>query len=350
MFDAKKQTTQLFANVPYILCRIRMSQRHFEHPPNQDKRYFEEKNDHLTDALFQKVGALKSLSINLGDEVRNQNDFLSGFSNDFGRSEGMLSASLKRLGLISKHGSGGILYCYLFTFALAIFFMFTWIAWYCGLRGNEFFCEVEEDYIDDRFNLTGLSEQIPDYRAALDVILDLEPDEDVTQNDSDVIEQTAEILYGMIHARFILTNRGICLMGQKWLNGDFGYCPRVYCDSQPVLPIGLSDVPGEAMVKMYCPRCQDVYTPKSSRHYHTDGAYFGTGFPHMLFLVHPEYRPTMSSKQFVARLYGFKIHPLAYQLQYQAAASQVNPIALGPNSANNRGAANTSSIHPFVRR
>ena len=32
-----------------------------------------------------------------------------------------------------------------------------------------------------------------------------------------------------------------------------------------MLPIGLSDVPGEAMVKLYCPKCMDVYTPKSSR-------------------------------------------------------------------------------------
>lgn len=65
--------------------------------------------------------------------------------------------------------------------------------------------------------------------------------------------------------------------------------------------IGLSDVPGEAMVKLYCPKCQDVYTPKSSRHHHTDGAYFGTGFPHMLFMVHPEYRPKRPANQFVAR-------------------------------------------------
>lgn len=65
---------------------------------------------------------------------------------------------------------------------------------------------------------------------------------------------------------------------------------------------GLSDVPGEAMVKLYCPKCQDVYTPKSSRHHHTDGAYFGTGFPHMLFMVHPEYRPKRPTNQFVPRL------------------------------------------------
>lgn len=64
---------------------------------------------------------------------------------------------------------------------------------------------------------------------------------------------------------------------------------------------GLSDVPGEAMVKLYCPRCMDVYTPKSSRHHHTDGAYFGTGFPHMVFMVHPEYRPKRPASQFVPR-------------------------------------------------
>lgn len=55
------------------------------------------------------------------------------------------------------------------------------------------------------------------------------------------------------------------------------------------------------MVKLYCPKCMDVYTPKSSRHHHTDGAYFGTGFPHMLFMVHPEYRPPRPGNQFVPR-------------------------------------------------
>lgn len=117
-------------------------------------------------------------------------------------------------------------------------------------------------------------------------------------------------------------------MLEKYQAGEFGHCPRVYCESQPMLPLGkltnlslnltqitrqtfayfhwclfpgLSDVPGEAMVKSYCPKCMDVYTPKSSRHQHTDGAYFGTGFPHMLFMVHPEYRPKRAVNQFVPR-------------------------------------------------
>lgn len=76
------------------------------------------------------------------------------------------------------------------------------------------------------------------------------------------------------------------------------YSPSI---STPLPPAGLSDIPGEAMVKLYCPKCMDVYTPKSSRHHHTDGAYFGTGFPHMLFMVHPEYRPKRPANQFVPR-------------------------------------------------
>lgn len=49
----------------------------------------------------------------------------------------------------------------------------TWIKRFCSLDGNEFLCEVDEDFIVDKFNLTGLEEQVPFYKKSLDIILNL---------------------------------------------------------------------------------------------------------------------------------------------------------------------------------
>ena len=77
----------------------------------------------------------------------------------------------------------------------------------------------------------------------------------------------------------------------KFRKADFGRCPRVFCYLQPLLPVGLSDIPYQKAVKLYCPKCEDIYSPKSNRHGSIDGAYFGTTFPHLLLMVHPQLIP-----------------------------------------------------------
>lgn len=103
----------------------------------------------------------------------------------------------------------------------------------------------------------------------------------------DQIEASARHLYGLIHARFIITTRGLGKMVEKYKKFDFGRCPRVLCYGQPLLPVGLSDIPYQKAVKLYCQRCEDIYSPKSTRHGQIDGAYFGSTFPHMLLMVYP---------------------------------------------------------------
>ena len=44
---------------------------------------------------------------------------------------------------------------------------------------------------------------------------------------------------------------------------EFGRCPRVLCNGQPCLPVGTADVPRQSTVKIYCPKCKDIYYPRS---------------------------------------------------------------------------------------
>lgn len=104
-------------------------------------------------------------------------------------------------------------------------------------------------------------------------------------------------------------------MKSKYLQGRFGVCPRVLCERQNVLPIGLSHDLRTSRVKVniiiiiqiYCPRCQDVYSPKKQMS-DVDGSFFGTVFPHLFLSVFPEMTPVTSENEYIPKLFGFKIH------------------------------------------
>ena len=73
-------------------------------------------------------------------------------------------------------------------------------------------------------------------------------------------------------------------MRERYLAGRFGTCPRIMCEKQNALPIGISEDLKIARVKIFCPRCRDIYSPKK-KSADADGAYFGTSFPHLLLMV-----------------------------------------------------------------
>ncbi|KAI6807284.1 Casein kinase II subunit [Hortaea werneckii] len=237
----------------------------------------------------------------------------------------------------------------------------SWISAFCSLVGHEYFAEVSEDFIEDDFNLTGLQSQVPMYKEALEMILDVEPedlsdeedeneDEDEDEDDMDqdgergyrrpdaaerrhlrmasdlsVIESSAEMLYGLIHQRFITSRPGIQQMAEKYELGHFGHCPRVHCGGAKVLPVGCSDIPGQETVKLFCPSCLDVYNPPNSRFQAVDGAFFGTTFGCLFFMTFPELDPDMINgvaprnlapglglgNIYEPRIYGFRVSEFA---------------------------------------
>ncbi|UNI15178.1 WD40 repeat protein [Purpureocillium takamizusanense] len=193
-----------------------------------------------------------------------------------------------------------------------------WRAQFISARGNEYFCEIDEDYITDRFNLTGLNTEVQYYQYALDLVTDVF-DLDCDDEMRETIEKSARHLYGLVHARYIVTTRGLTKMLDKYKKAEFGKCPRVNCHSHPLLPMGLSDIPNVKPVKLYCARCEDMYNPKSSRHASIDGAYFGTSFHNIIFQVYPALIPQKSAERYVPRVYGFKVHAAAALVRWQNA-------------------------------
>lgn len=183
----------------------------------------------------------------------------------------------------------------------------TWVEWFCSLKGHEYFVEVEEEFIKDDFNLTGLS-YCPHYERALDVILDNE--EDSSGSETDTVSAAAPHVYGLIHARFLLTGRGMQLASTKFTNGVFGSCPNLHCERQNCLPVGTSDTAKVDTCKIYCPKCKEMYIAgENNKLGDLDGAYFGTTFPSLFCMLYPTLMPSATERViYEPKVFGFRVH------------------------------------------
>ena len=189
-----------------------------------------------------------------------------------------------------------------------------WIHWFCKLKGNEYFVEVDENFIKKEENLEGIKT-----KNFLKIILSEKntKDFDLTKELLEELQDIREI-YGYIHKRFINTPEGLGLMREKFINGVFGYCPRMLCNKQVVLPVGLSEDMRYSQVKVFCPLCQEVYKPRDIFYGYSDkkiikfdlpdGVFFGASFPQTFLMHFPDLDPRINAPlRYIPKLYGFRI-------------------------------------------
>ncbi|MCQ2820570.1 MAG: hypothetical protein MJ252_25170 [archaeon] len=179
-----------------------------------------------------------------------------------------------------------------------------WIKWFCGKDGNSFLVEVSEEFLSKKSNLIGIK-----FQPYLSTILSKEAPQDPSMSE-ETLEQFQKVkeCYGLIHKRFIKTPQGLALIREKYLNEEYGHCPRQLCEKQFLLPTGLTDDLKYSRVKVYCPLCEEVYKPDRRISKDLDGAYFGTGYAQYFLMAYPDLNPRLKKlNKYVPRVFGFKI-------------------------------------------
>ncbi|XP_057669370.1 BET1 homolog [Diorhabda carinulata] len=91
-------------------------------PLPQNSNEIEDENDRVTSELQEKIGVLKSLSIDIGNEVKYQDKLLRDIDDDMDRTGGFLGTTMSKVLKLSK-GSHNYYILYLFVFSIIVFFI-----------------------------------------------------------------------------------------------------------------------------------------------------------------------------------------------------------------------------------
>lgn len=94
----------------------------------------EQQNNERIDLLSDQVARLKGLTIDIGNEVREQNSLLDNMGDGFQNTKDMLQGSLKRIGTMLQSG-GAKHMCYMVAFCVFVMVFLWWLMSYKGTSG-----------------------------------------------------------------------------------------------------------------------------------------------------------------------------------------------------------------------
>merc|ERR1712038_1007150 len=86
----------------------------------------EQQNNERISELSEQVAMLKGLTIDIGNEVREQNAYLDQMGDGFSNVGDLLSGSLKKIGTMLQSG-GAKHMCYMVGFVVAVMVLLYWL-------------------------------------------------------------------------------------------------------------------------------------------------------------------------------------------------------------------------------
>ena len=241
-----------------------------------------------------------------------------------------------------------------------------WVRKFVSSRPHDALLLVPREYLADGFNLVQLplvietlvgyppdKNEFPVYKAALRKILSMEDEEEEGEeaaagkeggrDNAAIHERAAEMLYLLVHARYIASPRGLETVHRTLLHDDkatvFGRCPRVSCRGMPLLPYGSFELPEKTThhhqpqrAQRYCCSCGEVFECWDSQ---CDGCGWGPSFCHLLLLSY--------GKQLVEHLQKHQIPPR--NNNNNSGHHRLHPST--PSSSNNNNNMVTPSVFGF---
>lgn len=172
-----------------------------------------------------------------------------------------------------------------------------WVLNFMNKRQNRYLERVQDSFIQDRFNLHGLSSKIDNFEDAYLAIVD--------QHFSTNYE-SEEKLYLLIHQRYIFSPTGAGNVLDRVLAKEYGSCPRFGCNGTFFIPVGVPSENNEYKTMLYCYNCNNAYEPKGSLK-KLNGLAWGPYFPFYLILSFPQRFKKKSSTTFIPKLFGFEL-------------------------------------------